>query len=59
MLWIQNDLFARHYIADAQVDAATKKDSIVVHRFVAATVALGLVAFGAALAHFSLPFFFF
>jgi len=54
LLWIQNDLFARHYIADAE--AAEAKKTLLGHDVVAkATVALGLVAAGAGLMHLLAP----
>lgn len=51
ILWIQNDLFARHYITDAAAVAATK---VVLDKSVAATAVLGLIAAGAVLARFLL-----
>jgi len=50
VLWIQNDLFARHYIAEAAEEAAVP--GIALSRTSAATLATGLVAVGAGLMHY-------
>lgn len=51
LLWIQNDLFARHYIADAEA-----KNALLGHEMIAkAMAALGLVAAGAGLMRLLAP----
>jgi hypothetical protein len=48
ILWIQNDLFGRHYITDA---AAVEAKNVVIDKKVAATAAtvtVGLIAVGLA-----------
>ncbi|KAI5819826.1 Protoglobin-domain-containing protein [Pyronema omphalodes] len=52
LLWIQNDLFARHYIADAEAKKASWSE-ITISSGLLAAAAVGLVAFGAGLARYS------
>jgi hypothetical protein len=47
VLWIQNDLFARHYIEDVEKGAA--ESDITLSKTSAVTLATGLVAVGAGL----------
>ncbi|KAI5856033.1 Protoglobin-domain-containing protein [Tricharina praecox] len=52
LLWIQNDLFARHYVADADAaEEAEAKKIMGRDRVALAAVAIGLVAAGAGLMH--------
>ncbi|KAF9458838.1 Protoglobin-domain-containing protein [Collybia nuda] len=51
VLWIQNDLFARHYMA---AEEAQTEDKISVKKSTASLVAGGLLALGAGLFHFVL-----
>lgn len=51
VIWIQNDLFARHYITPFDAEPDTK---ISVTRSTASLVAGGLLALGAGLVHFIL-----
>lgn len=45
LLWIQNDLFARHYIPDRDIEAT----KVSLDKTLAVTIAVGLVAIGAGL----------
>jgi len=51
VLWIQNDLFARHYIADQEVSAS----KISFEKGTAALLGLGLLSLGAGIAHYLWP----
>ncbi|KAF8534577.1 Protoglobin-domain-containing protein [Trichophaea hybrida] len=51
LIWVQNDLFSRHYIAQAEAEAATKV--IKIDRQLALPLALGLVATGVVLSRLS------